>query len=110
MRVYQNKNDTNMYVGCNPKSHPTKRYIAAHKEKYTLSHQALPLKPVKAGGGHCKGSEDCGQGGQGKCSGYGRCQCEGDWTGPHCLVREYICSYNYNVKVVIVVVVVLLLW
>ena len=98
-----------MYVGCNPKSHPTKRYIAAHKEKYTLSHQALPLKPVKAGGGHCKVSEDCGQGGQGKCSGYGRCQCEGDWTGPHCLVREYTCSSNYY-AIVVVVVVVFLLW
>jgi hypothetical protein len=36
VRVYQNKKDGNQTVGCNPRSHPTKRYIAAHPKKYTL--------------------------------------------------------------------------
>lgn len=85
VRVYQNKNDSNMYVGCNPRSHPTKRYIAAHPEKYTLPGAAHPLKEVVAGGGRCTGHKDCGK--TGTCGTFGRCKCSEDFTGPHCLVR-----------------------
>lgn len=85
VRVYQNKNDGNQSIGCNPRSHPTKRYIDGHPQKYALQHQRLPLQPVKSGGGRCKDDADCGDG---KCSTFGRCKCGGDSTGPHCLVSE----------------------
>jgi hypothetical protein len=84
VRVYQNKKDGNQTVGCNPRSHPTKRYIAAHPKKYTLAYDPLPLKKVVKGRGHCKKDADCGEG---TCSSSGRCRCHSDWTGPHCLVR-----------------------
>ena len=87
VRVYQNKLDPNMYVGCNPKSHPTRRYIAAHAEKYTLSTDRLPLRPVVSGGGKCTSNKDCGEG---SCGVFSHCKCKPDWTGPHCLVRAKI--------------------
>eukprot|EP01032_Pedospumella_encystans_P010007 gene10007-11731_t len=94
VRVYQNKNDPNMTVGCNPRSHPTKRYIAAHPEKFALPGAAKPLKDVKAGGGKCETAKDCNggsgasKGTQGCCEGK-KCHCAGDFTGPNCLVPTY---------------------
>lgn len=83
VRVYQNKEDPSMSVGCNPQSHPTSRYIAAHPEKYIKIDQAKPLEDVVAGGGRCKSDGDCGEG---ACSAFYRCSCKEDWTGPSCLV------------------------
>lgn len=83
VRVYQNKADPSMSVGCNPQSYPTSRYIAAHPEKYIMGDQAQPLQDVEAGGGRCKSDGDCGEG---ACNAFYRCSCKENWTGPSCLV------------------------
>mmetsp|Transcript_6400 Transcript_6400/g.14608 ORF Transcript_6400/g.14608 Transcript_6400/m.14608 type:complete len:325 (-) Transcript_6400:32-1006(-) len=88
VRVYQNKKDPKMHLGCNPKSHPTRRFIAAHPERYMLATDLQPLKAVSKGGGACKSDKDCGET-SGSCGVLRRCQCSSDWTGPRCLVPAY---------------------
>lgn len=92
VRVYQNKADPNMSVGCNPQSHPTSRYIAAHPEKYIKIDQIQPLLEVVAGGGRCKSDGECGEG---ACNAFYRCSCREDWTGPSCLVIYLILTSTH---------------
>ena len=92
VRVYQNKADPNMTVGCNPRSHPTKRYITAHPEKFALPGAAHPLKKVMTGGGRCSADKECGQG---QCSAK-RCHCLADFTGPHCLVSVVVSLHVHS--------------
>jgi hypothetical protein len=88
-------------VGCNPRSHPTKKFIQANAHKYKNLHDKLPLKEVVTGTGECgRGKrrhqrkhhneletevEECGEG---HCV-RGSCVCKEGWQGPHCLVPTY---------------------
>lgn len=86
VRVYQNKKDSRQTLGCNPKEYPTKRFIDAHAYRYKGLDQALPLRPIKTGGGKCKNHENCGEG---QCH-YQKCKCNANWQGPHCLVSLFL--------------------
>jgi len=86
VRVWQNKQDPIQTVGCNPPDFPTRKFILAHEYRYKDEDSVHALKPIVAGGGACKASEECGEG---YCS-FRRCLCNSDeWTGPHCLVPAY---------------------
>lgn len=100
-----------MTVGCNPRSHPTTRYIAAHPEKFALPGAPKPLKDVKAGGGKCDSAKDCNGGGnsgykggdaaskvtQGWCESK-KCRCAEDFTGPNCLVSGLVFLYIFCIS------------
>lgn len=51
VRVYQQKNNSKHYLGCNPEKYPTAKYIKAHEFKYMTQHplQTVSLKPLKIG-------------------------------------------------------------
>ena len=117
VRVYQSKDKgSNHTVGCNPRSHPTAKFIAAHKYRYLAPHETVPKKPVQQGGGRCNVSDAnaCGastnastghagslsdsastpteprQGrGRGYCNWLGVCTCNDPFTGPTCKVPTY---------------------
>nr|CCA28193.1 betaglucan synthesisassociated protein putative [Albugo laibachii Nc14] len=87
VRLYQDA--SSMSIGCDPPSHPTKRWIDEHLSEYQDSNN-----PVKAviGQGSCRRDEDCSVGAfsaafmtTGKCV-KRRCQClfPSSWVGPRC--------------------------
>lgn len=86
VRVYQNKNNPNMTVGCDIPSHPSKLFIEAHKYRYMRIGDKLPIKKVMVGGGKCKGDDGCHRG---SCH-WGTCKCQEGWVGPLCqVVHKY---------------------
>lgn len=85
VRVYQNKNNDNHTIGCNPPKYPTRRYIQAHEYNYKGMSQAHAIEDIKHGKGKCKSHKDCGEG---TCNNH-KCQCKHDWIGPHCLVPDH---------------------
>ena len=90
VRLYQNRNNSQHSLGCNPQAFPTRKYILANQDLYKRRFlDKHPLKHVKRGGGSCGStstSKSCGE--EGKCNRRGKCECNHGWTGPHCLVSE----------------------
>ncbi len=41
VRIYQNRNDSRQYVGCNPPEYPTTKFIKAHEFKYVHFYHIL---------------------------------------------------------------------
>jgi beta-glucan synthesis-associated protein KRE6 len=85
VRVYQNKADPEMTVGCNPKEYPTKTFIKAHEYRYMKLTDKISLQPLVVGGEKCETDGHCGTG---KCVS-GECKCLEGWMGPRCLVPAY---------------------
>ena len=73
-------------AGCDPPSHPTRKFIEAHRRRYMDpdSPGRAPLKPVRRGGARCERSRDCGSDDASTCR-RGRCSCGPRRTGPRCL-------------------------
>lgn len=88
IRLYQDLSSTsNMSIGCDPSSHPTKEWIEKHLEEYETPEN----KWVNVhGGANCKTDLDCtvrtSNIWTGKCTKKGRCSCglSGAWGGPRC--------------------------
>ncbi|EQC34764.1 hypothetical protein SDRG_07572 [Saprolegnia diclina VS20] len=83
IRVWQDQSPTsNMSVGCDPATHPTKEFIKAHITNYTDPRN--PDIPV-AGGATCNSDDDCTTSSAitGICV-KRRCKCSGVWSGPRC--------------------------
>ncbi|CAK4091616.1 unnamed protein product [Aphanomyces euteiches] len=83
IRVYQNK--SNMFVGCDPPTHPTKKWIEGHINWYTDDKN--PVLPVH-GRASCNVDDDCTQDNKmapptGRCVSR-RCVCVKGYTGPRC--------------------------
>ncbi|KAL7540766.1 hypothetical protein ACHAXR_010368 [Thalassiosira sp. AJA248-18] len=96
VRVYQDKNDPKQKVGCSTKERPTRKFIEAHEKKYMKEGDDHPLKPIQNGGGTCSLTapqkkvipQSCGGVSHGTCQSKTKppsCQCNGNWTGPHCM-------------------------
>uniref|UniRef100_K3WJE6 GH16 domain-containing protein n=1 Tax=Globisporangium ultimum (strain ATCC 200006 / CBS 805.95 / DAOM BR144) TaxID=431595 RepID=K3WJE6_GLOUD len=90
IRLYQDTSKgSNMTIGCNPATHPTKKWIEGHIEEYQ---DAKNLIVDVVGGAPCKTDDDCtvstvaaaaivtGQCKRGVCS----CLSSGAWGGPRC--------------------------
>ncbi|KUF84630.1 Beta-glucan synthesis-associated protein KRE6 [Phytophthora nicotianae] len=95
IRLYQDladdlEEDNYMHVGCDPDTHPTKKWIDAHIDEYEDDDNK---HKVVAGKAFCTVNDDCTIGGSlgktllktGKCV-KGRCQCtySSSWGGPRC--------------------------
>lgn len=83
---------------CDPASHPTREWIAAHPEDYRFEDMRVPLLPVRPGGAPCESSSECNPP-HGECQPYdsenagagvfGVCSClSKEWTGPRCLSQS----------------------
>ncbi|OWZ06720.1 putative membrane protein [Phytophthora megakarya] len=88
IRVYQDTSEsTNMAIGCDPSSHPTKQWIEDNIDDYTDTDNPYT---VVSGMAFCKTDDDCNVDSStsistGTCSSNGRCKCSSDsWTGPRC--------------------------
>eukprot|EP00549_Striatella_unipunctata_P000631 CAMPEP_0118686936 /NCGR_PEP_ID=MMETSP0800-20121206/8095_1 /TAXON_ID=210618 ORGANISM="Striatella unipunctata, Strain CCMP2910" /NCGR_SAMPLE_ID=MMETSP0800 /ASSEMBLY_ACC=CAM_ASM_000638 /LENGTH=552 /DNA_ID=CAMNT_0006584047 /DNA_START=390 /DNA_END=2048 /DNA_ORIENTATION=- len=107
VRVWQNPSDPSHKMGCSLPDRPTRRYIEAHKSNYMLETDEEPLKEIQTGGGECdplatgESSPSCGGTRRGKCSPSRVCECNHDWTGPHCLasVGYYDIEYDQPDKI-----------
>jgi hypothetical protein len=84
VRAYQPTEATESQLLCDPPSHPTRRWIAAHEEDYKLPLDEVPILAVAVGGGLCASNETCGGDSRGTCWD-GACVCREAWVGPHCL-------------------------
>ncbi|OWZ21589.1 Beta-glucan synthesis-associated protein [Phytophthora megakarya] len=96
IRLYQDladdlEADNYMYVGCNPKTHPTKEWIDGHIDEYEDNDNKWEEVAGKA---FCKIHDDCSIGGSagrtyvktGKCVKQ-RCEClYKSWGGPRCTI------------------------
>ncbi|ETV75246.1 hypothetical protein H257_10438 [Aphanomyces astaci] len=82
IRVYQDK--SSMFVGCDPPSHPTKKWIDGHIKWYTDAKN--PLIRVD-GGATCTNDDDCvsvtSSTPNGRCN-KRRCECVVGYGGPRC--------------------------
>ncbi|CAM9159554.1 unnamed protein product, partial [Scytosiphon promiscuus] len=92
VRVYQNKNDSSMSVGCDIPSHPSKLWIEAHKYRYMRLGDKKPLKNLMVGGGKCKDNDGCHKG---SCH-WGKCKCEEGWVGPLCQATHKFDDVTYE--------------
>ncbi|GMF42562.1 unnamed protein product [Phytophthora fragariaefolia] len=88
IRLYQDTSDgTDMAIGCDPSTHPTKQWIEEHIDDYTDTDN--PYTAV-SGMAFCKTDDDCSIDSStavstGSCNSDGRCECSTDsWTGPRC--------------------------
>lgn len=82
VRVYQNKNDPSMTIGCNPQEYPTKTFIKAHEYRYMKLTDKISLQNLVTGGESCVADGHCGTG---LCV-EKKCSCKKGWMGPRCLV------------------------
>ncbi|KAF0693155.1 Aste57867_15842 [Aphanomyces stellatus] len=93
IRIYQDKNT--MFIGCDPPTHPTKKWIDGHVKWYTDAKN--PLVPVN-GGATCNVDEDCvsalATGPSGRCFKQ-RCSCVAGYGGPRC--TKYVGSEKLSV-------------
>ncbi|OQR88728.1 beta-glucan synthesis-associated protein [Thraustotheca clavata] len=84
IRIWQDTSEgSNMSVGCDPASHPTKEFIKAHILNFT---DANNLDVEVAGRNTCNVDDDCTIAGPtptGRCVDR-RCQCVSLWAGPRC--------------------------
>ncbi|KAJ8599078.1 hypothetical protein CTAYLR_007613 [Chrysophaeum taylorii] len=87
VRVYQRPQHK---LGCSTDTHPTKRFIQGHSDRYSdpdvRASRKRPLRDVEVGGGPCRVDSDCGGGGGGGGSACRRrrCDCKEGATGPTC--------------------------
>ncbi|KAG2522940.1 hypothetical protein BBO99_00004246 [Phytophthora kernoviae] len=86
IRVYQDTSDsTDMAIGCDPSSHPTKQWIEDNIDDYTDTDN--PWTEV-SGMAFCNSDDDCtidSTVSTGTCNSDGRCECSSNsWTGPRC--------------------------
>ncbi|EGZ29222.1 hypothetical protein PHYSODRAFT_246288 [Phytophthora sojae] len=87
IRLYQDTSDnTDMTIGCDPSSHPTKQWIEDNIDDYRDTDN--PDTAV-SGMAFCNSDDDCTIGVSsvitGSCNSDGRCECSSDsWTGPRC--------------------------
>lgn len=90
IRLYQDRSeDSNMAVGCDPKSHPTRQWIQDHIEEYT---DDLNYHVDVHGGARCRTNKDCTipwspmlQFQTGYCNSRSVCECSNQyWGGPRC--------------------------
>mmetsp|Transcript_24418 Transcript_24418/g.48624 ORF Transcript_24418/g.48624 Transcript_24418/m.48624 type:complete len:600 (-) Transcript_24418:529-2328(-) len=98
VRVYQAVNDTNQKVGCSTDTHPTKKFIEAHKKRYidSLSEDKEPLKKIRVGGNRCDNDENCGGSRHGVCNIDKTCECLKGFTGPLCLAYDGFDDVTYD--------------
>ncbi|OWZ03328.1 putative membrane protein [Phytophthora megakarya] len=84
VRVYQDTlDDTEMAIGCDPDTHPTKQWIEDNIDDYVDDDNPSTAVSGKA---FCYSNADCtiSTTGTGTCSN-GRCKCASkSWTGPRC--------------------------
>ena len=59
VRVYQAEDDTNQIIGCSTESHPSRKFIEGHKDRYMEKGQKEPLKPLAVGGATCHENTEC---------------------------------------------------
>ncbi|OWZ18269.1 Beta-glucan synthesis-associated protein [Phytophthora megakarya] len=110
IRLYQDlasdlEADNYMHIGCDPKTHPTKKWIEAHIDEYQDDDNQH--KEV-AGKAFCKTNNDCTIGGTlgktslktGTCV-KGRCQCSysSSWGGPRCTTAISSSSGSVSSKI-----------
>ena len=83
VRVYQDEDEETHKVGCSTDTHPTKKFIEGHKERYfdAYNGETKPLHDQIVGGGHCKADRDCGP--KSACVEHA-CVCHEDYLGPQC--------------------------
>ncbi|GMF26269.1 unnamed protein product [Phytophthora lilii] len=88
IRLYQDTSDsTDMAIGCDPSSHPTKQWIEDNIDDYADDDN--PNTAV-SGMAFCTSDDDCTIDSTtsvttGSCNSNGRCKCSSDsWTGPRC--------------------------
>ncbi|POM68836.1 Beta-glucan synthesis-associated protein [Phytophthora palmivora] len=88
IRLYQDTSkSTDMTIGCDPSSHPTKQWIEDNIDDYTDTDNPYT---VVSGLAFCKTDDDCSIDSStsistGTCTSDGRCKCSSDsWTGPRC--------------------------
>ena len=107
VRVYQDPLDKDQYLGCDPITYPSGKFIAGHKSRYTGDQEKSDIwKPIKKGGDYCDDDSSCGSGTcvaatvrtkalqmiLGRPSSRGTCVCAEGFTGPRCLVPDYTCD------------------
>mmetsp|Transcript_28752 Transcript_28752/g.92578 ORF Transcript_28752/g.92578 Transcript_28752/m.92578 type:complete len:619 (-) Transcript_28752:98-1954(-) len=102
VRIYQGQGSSSAHtVGCSTDTHPTRKFIDAHRSRYVDPDlkAGVPLRPVTHGGGACEKDEDCRGHPLGStsrctrscvCGGLNRlclktCHCSKTTTGPNCL-------------------------
>jgi beta-glucanase (GH16 family) len=97
VRIYQNEEDKNQTIGCNPSRYPTAKFIKAKSSRYMRSSYGStftdsdPLKEVKSGTGRCSKDAHCSVSEKtktGTCR-WGGCRCNDGWVGPRCRVRDF---------------------
>lgn len=83
VRVYQRTDYPGHKIGCSTDTHPTKRFIEGHLDRYydAYNDEKRPLEPVPTGGARCRASTDCGDG---VCEN-NKCSCTPLATGPTCM-------------------------
>ncbi|GMF42552.1 unnamed protein product [Phytophthora fragariaefolia] len=100
IRLYQDTSDiTNMAIGCDPSSHPTKQFIEDNIDDYVDDDN--PNTAV-SGMAFCTSDDDCTIDSStsvttGSCNSDGRCECSSDsWTGPRCTEAASTTSSDDN--------------
>jgi len=96
VRVYQAVNETRHVLGCSPAHRPTELFIQGHAKRFISEGQAVPLQPVRVGGGACLSGKHCGGSKKGSCTSAGVCECLTGWTGPHC--RSHDAFYDVDTR------------
>ena len=84
VRAYQPVGTASDRVGCDPPSHPTRQWIAAHEPEYMHAPAEAPLLAVTPGGAPCLDASECGGVRRGSCID-GHCTCALAWVGSRCL-------------------------
>lgn len=80
VRVYQAEDDINQIVGCSTASHPSRKYIEGHKDRYMEKGQNQPLKELERGGAICHDNAICTHGNCIK----NKCVCNDGYSGSTC--------------------------
>ncbi|GAB9477710.1 Beta-glucan synthesis-associated protein skn1, partial [Globisporangium polare] len=103
VRVYQDTSEnSNMAVGCDPKTHPTRQWIQDYIDEYTDNdNQHIDVN----GGARCRTSKDCTipwstqrQFQTGYCNSKNVCECSNQyWGGPRCTYQLEETSSNGSV-------------
>ena len=99
VRVYQDQTDARSKVGCSTDTHPSRKFIEAHKARYADPDAASkrPLKQVTRGGGKCVHRDTCGgQGDEASECVRGRCRCARGRAGPTCLAPDGTDDIDYE--------------
>jgi beta-glucan synthesis-associated protein KRE6 len=96
VRVYQAKNESKHFLGCDPPHRPTDLWIKGHADRYMEPNQRHPLEEIQRGSGVCTKPTDCGGISRGICTSKQTCHCKEEWTGPHCLAHDAFYDFSLN--------------